>query len=65
MNNKDISIHNSYKEMSNFFGDFQEFIIFLVKKYKIGPKYLKIKGLNNEKVSKYNNEIINSQSGFK
>ena len=62
MNDKDISFHDTYKEMNNFFEDFQEFIIFLVKKYNLGPKYLKINNLNNEKVLKYNNEIINSQS---
>ena len=61
-NDKDISIDDSYKEMNNFFEEFQEFIIFLVKKYNLGPKYLKNNNLNNEKVSKYNNnENINSQ----
>ena len=63
MNDKDISVHESYKEMNTFYEEFQEFIIFLVKKYNLSPKYLKKKNNNDEKVSKYkSNEIINNQS---
>ena len=63
MNDKDISVHDSYKEMNTFYEEFHEFIIFLVKKYNLSPKYLKKKNNNDEKVSKYkNNEIINNQS---
>ena len=59
---KDISSHDSYKEIYNFFEEFQEFIIFLVKKYNLSPKYFELNNLNNEEVPKYNNEIINSQN---
>mgnify|MGYP002624038572 CR=1 FL=1 len=51
------------KEINNFFEDFQEFLIFLVKKYNLESKFLH--NINNKKknIINYDNiEIINSQS---
>ena len=66
MNDKEISMNDSYKELNTFMEEFQEFNIFLVKKYNLDCKYLKPKNINNEKISKYNNnEIVNNQSRSK
>jgi len=51
------------KEINNFFGDFQDFIIFLVKKYNLESKFLNDINIKKENIINYDNiEIINSMS---
>jgi HAD superfamily hydrolase (TIGR01484 family) len=60
MNNEEetLVLNRSFKELNNFFKEFQEFIISLVKKYNSESQYLNNNWIyNNSNIRKYNIEI--------
>ena len=62
MNNEEeyIQFDKSFKELNNFFKDFQEFIISLVKKYNLESNYLNNNWVYNSNIRNYSIEIHES-----
>ena len=67
MNNEEenIELDKSYKELNNFFNDFQEFVNNLVKKYNSESQYMNNNWISNSNRRNYNIEIAQDDKDAK